>query len=92
MAPKPYEFFYQVAYGLERLEKRPHGPEPDPDTKRVAGEACIQFCGGDHDRARSLWKLIQDDLGYMPRAACVALIRASSAENLVPDVEAPPLS
>jgi hypothetical protein len=69
--------------------ERPYGPPAAGETRQVAGNAMVTLCDGDQDRARTLWKLIQEDLGYMPHAVCVALIRASSTENLVPDVTAP---
>lgn len=84
-------FFRQVANTLERHDNEPHGPAVVGDERQIAGDACKQLCGGDADKARSLWKLIAEDLGYMPRAAAVALIRASTAESLIPDVEAPAL-
>lgn len=75
----------------EDWEQHPHGPEVQGDTKRVAGSAAIELCRGDRDKARTLYKQIMQDCGgYMPVAAAMALIRATSS-NLVPDVEAPPL-
>lgn len=67
---------------------QPHGRPPDPETRKLAGDACVALCDGDKDKARTLWKLIADRLGYMPEAAAVALIYATKT-NLVPDVEGP---
>lgn len=83
------EFFKAVGNSLEQAELRPYGPAYDSTTKQVAADACLKLCAGDSDKARTLWKLIVKDLGYMPQAACQALIRAANTENLVPDVEAP---
>lgn len=82
-------FFRQVSDTLEQHEREPHGPAVRGDERQVAGDACKRLCAGDADKARSLWLLIQQDLGYMPRSAAVALIRASGAEGLIPDVTAP---
>lgn len=82
-------FFRQIADTLEHHDTEPYGPAVRGDERKIAGDACKQLCGGDADKARSLWLLIQEDLGYMPRSAAVALIRASSAEQLVPDVQEP---
>jgi hypothetical protein len=49
----------------------------------------VRLCRGNHDQARSLWKVVVQELGYMPLAAAVTLIRASKADELEPDVEAP---
>lgn len=82
------DFFRDIADRLERQEKLPYGPLPEPGVKQIAGE-CLKRMIGDSDKARTVWKLIvQDCGGYMPQAACVALIRATS-DNVVPDVEAP---
>lgn len=86
------EFFRHVADRLEQADKHPYGPEHTPDERPIVAESCVVLCGGDHDRARSLWKQIAIDCGgYMPHAAACALIRASHAYSLIPDVEAPAL-
>jgi hypothetical protein len=74
---------------LERAQSQPYGPPATADDEKVAKQACMHFCGGDRDKAISLWKLIEGELGYVPHAACVALYRAAFTENLVPHVEAP---
>lgn len=82
--------FQHVAQTLQWVKNHPHGPEASPEDRKVAGDACVLLCEGDHDRARTLWKLVvQDCGGYMPRSAACALIRASATLNLVPQVEAP---
>lgn len=85
--------FQHVTDVLQNAQERPHGPATSGDEKKIAGNACLDLCGGDADKARTMWKLIAKDLGgYLPHAAAVALIRASSPTNLVPDVEAPEVS
>lgn len=75
---------------LERDRDHPDGPPVVDTTRASAADACKALCGGDANRARTLWKLIQRNFGgYMPHAAAVALIYAASTQNLVPDVEAP---
>lgn len=83
--------FTRVAQALRDAHERPYGPPRSPDDAKAAGEACVALCDGNHDQARTLWKLIVQDLGgsYMPKAATVALVRAANTSNLVPDVEAP---
>jgi hypothetical protein len=81
--------FTDIAMALKTAEERPYGPPVSGDEKIVAGNACKQICGGDAAKAISLWKMIQADLGYVPRAAAVALIRASNPDAIIPDVEAP---
>lgn len=76
---------------LANLRERPHGDPATADVRDVAGQACVKLCRGDHDQARTLWRLITDDLGYMPVAAAVALNRAANTDNLVPDIPAPDL-
>jgi hypothetical protein len=71
--------------------KHEHGIPASGETRVTAGHACVQLCAGDADRARTLWKLIVEELGYMPLAAAVALIRASKTENLTPDIPEPDL-
>jgi hypothetical protein len=77
---------------LEKHAKHPYGLEADGQTRKVAGNACVELLKGDNDRARALWKQITEDFGYMPYAAAVALIRAQTAGALTPDVEAPEIS
>lgn len=85
--------FQHVATTLQWVKDHPHGPEASPEDRQVAGQACVQLCDGDQDRARTLWKLIAEDCGgYMPRSAALTLIRAARTGNLVPDVEPPELS
>lgn len=76
---------------LEDRIKHEHGVPASGETRSLAGQACITLCDGDQDKARTLWKLIAGELGYMPHGAAVSLIRASSTKNLVPDIEAPDL-
>lgn len=76
---------------LEDRIQHEHGIPASGETRVTAGQACVKLCGGDQDRARTLWKWITQELGYMPLAAAVALIRASTTENLVPDIEPPNL-
>lgn len=84
------EWFRSVADALEEAEKRPYGPVATAQDISVAGGACIVLCGGDKDKARSLWKqIVADAGGYMPHIAAITLIRATRTENLAPDVEAP---
>jgi hypothetical protein len=83
------DFFKSVADALQDRVEHPYGIPAAPEMQKLAGEALVKFCGGDHDQARSLWKLIVADLGYMPHAVAFALTRASQTANLVPDVEAP---
>ena len=80
-----------VADALQAYIEQPYGPKVDTRTVSVAGEACIQLCEGDQDKARALWRQICADLGYMPQSAAVALIRASRGPQMVPDVTAPEL-
>jgi hypothetical protein len=85
--------FSVTAEALSEAHKHPHGPVYKPEDQKAAGEACVKLCGGNHDQARTLWKLIVEDLGgYMPAAAVTALIRAANTTNLVPDIEAPEVS
>ena len=82
--------FRAAVHALEQIDRLPHGIPVTGDTRKIAGEACVQLCGGNQDQARSLWKLVANDCGgYMPHAAAAALIRATATSNLVPDVEAP---
>lgn len=74
---------------IEAQRTHPHGAPATGDDAKVAGNALIALCGGDRDKARTLWKVIASDLGYMPHAACVALVRAANTDNLVADVQAP---
>lgn len=84
------DWFRQIADALQAIEEHPYGPPVKADEKQLAGDACKLLCAGNADKARSLWKLLVQDLGgYMPRAAAVALIRASRTEHLVPDAQAP---
>lgn len=76
---------------LEDRMRHEHGIPATGETRTKAGDACVKLCNGDQDRARTLWTLIRDELGYMPLAAAVALIRASKTENLVPDIPEPDL-
>lgn len=75
-----------VADRLEAAERWPHGPQAVGTTWRAATSACTVLCRGNADKGRSLWLTIVDDLGYMPHSAAVALIRASNAPQLLPDV------
>lgn len=76
----------QLLETLEEQVEHPYGPEVSPDDRSQAGQALLSIVG-DADQARTAWRLIvADSGGYFPRAAAVALIRASST-NLVPDVE-----
>lgn len=82
-------FFRQVADSLQSLSEHEHGPPVTPQAAKLAGQACVTFCDGNQDLARTLWKLIVQDLGYMPECVATALIRAANTDNLVPDVTAP---
>jgi hypothetical protein len=83
--------YHDAIYALQCAMSHPHGaPATDAD-RRYAGEACVNLCGGNQDQARTLWKLIVEDLGYMPYAAARALLRAAHTGNLVPDIEPPDL-
>lgn len=84
-----HEVILEAADALERATKYPHGIPAAAETRLTAGQACVRLCDGDQDKARTLWKLVTQELGYMPFAAAVALIRASKTENLLPDIEAP---
>lgn len=78
---------------LDRQHDHPYGPPGDDSDRRTAGGACIDLCGGDRDKAIVLWREIERDLGgYVPRAAQVALIRASRARDLIVPGEAPEVS
>lgn len=74
---------------LSDARAHPHGPPAAGDIRQAAGDACVRLCDGDQDQARTLWKLVAADLGYMPQAAAQALVRAAATTNLVPDVEPP---
>jgi hypothetical protein len=80
-----------VAEALREAHTRPYGPEPTPEDIKAAGAACVALCHGDVDQARTLWRLIVNDLGagYMPKAATIALVRAANTTNLIADVTAP---
>lgn len=79
----------EAATTLQQAQQFPYGQAATSQERKFAGDACVQFCDGDNDRARTLWKLIESQLGYMPQCVAFALIRASRAENLIPDIEAP---
>jgi hypothetical protein len=81
----------ELADAVEEAKKHPHGAAATDDDRRSAGEACVKLCGNNQDQARTLWKLIVEDLGYMPRAAARALLRAAHTENLLPDIPPPDL-
>lgn len=75
---------------IEEATRHPYGAPATPDTRQVAGQAMVQLCEGNADKARTLWKLIAADChGYMPEIVAVAVVRCSNTTNLVPDVEAP---
>lgn len=80
--------FAEAAYALGEYREHPYGPEVTPEMHQAAGEAFVRIRGGNPDEARTAWKLIVDDLGYMPRAVVLASLRLAST-NLVPDIEAP---
>jgi hypothetical protein len=81
-----------AADSLAEARTHPHGPPAAGEVRQSAGTACVSLCGGDQDQARTLWKLVAADLGYMPQAAAQALVRAAATTNLVPDVEPPDVS
>ena len=83
------ELLHELLTTVQEHRLHPYGPVPSPTDEKVAGAALVRLCGGDKDKARTLWKLIASDFGYMPRAACVAVIRAADPSNLVPDVTPP---
>jgi hypothetical protein len=72
---------------LKDVAEHPHGPAVMGPERVEAGKNLVSITG-DHDTARTAWKLIVKDLGYMPHSVAVALAYAAS-DNLVPDVEAP---
>lgn len=82
------ELFAEVAEVLKERRTLPHGPAASPEDAKVAGFALVKLIGGDRDKARTIWKMITERLGYMPKSVCIALVHASS-DNVVPDVTAP---
>jgi glutamate synthase domain-containing protein 2 len=72
---------------LKDVAEHPHGPAVMGVERTKAGEDLVTIAGS-HDKARTAWKLIVQDLGYMPQCVAVALSHAAS-DQLVPDVEAP---
>lgn len=83
------DFFKGVAQALEDRERHPYGPPAAGDLPKLAGEALVKFCDGDHDKAISLYQMIVADLSYFPHCVAFALIRAGKTENIVPAVQAP---
>jgi hypothetical protein len=81
----------ELAEAIEEAKKHPHGPPVAGDARHEAGVACVNLCGGNQDTARTLWKLIVENVGYMPEAAAYTLVRASKTGNLVPDIPEPDL-
>jgi hypothetical protein len=83
--------YHDAIDALQRAMSHPHGAPVIGDARDEAGKACVALCHGDQDKARTLWKLVTEPLGYMPEAAAFALVRASKTDNLVPDIPAPDL-
>ena len=84
------EALAEITRIVQESESFRFGPPIQSEHKEAAGAACVQLCGGDQDRGRTLWKLIVESCGgYMPQAAVTALIRASDTSNIVPDVTPP---
>jgi hypothetical protein len=81
----------EAALLIDEHAKHPYGPPASEDDRTAAGLACVKLCRGNQNEARTLWKLIANDLGYMPHAAAVALMYASGTDNLVPDIPEPDL-
>ena len=58
-----------------------HGPVVAGELKQAATRAAIELCGGDVDRAGTLWATVQAELGgYMPEAAARALLLAAETD------------
>ncbi len=90
-AKEAIENWRSLADMIERHITYPYGPPVHAAgevSREEAANACIALCAGDRDKARTLWKLIVADCGYMPHCVAQALIHASST-NLVPDIEPP---
>jgi hypothetical protein len=56
-----------------------YGPEYDKNLLgKMTGAAVVQLAGGDEQRGKTLWRQIVGELGYMPTAAALALIKVSA--------------
>lgn len=82
----------QLEQLVQELKARPHGPACGSQQYKECGQAMVRLCGGNTDQARTLWKEIYNELGYMPASAHVVLKWAARADDLSPDVEAPELT
>jgi hypothetical protein len=81
----------EAALLIDEHAKHPYGPPAEGEARAEAGRACVILCRGDRDKARTFWKLLVSDLGYMPSVVALALVRASNTANIVPDIPEPDL-
>jgi hypothetical protein len=74
----PYE--EMTGGGSEQEAAGPqYGPEYDKQLLgKMTGAAVVQLAGGDEQRGKTLWRQIVGELGYMPAAAALALIKVSA--------------